>query len=181
MKKMLSLAALLAAAALLTACTTQESLSGSAYSRSSARQGQTVRFGVIESIEDVLIEGTGGQMSSIGGAVLGTAIGSTIGGGSGTTVAMAAGGVGGAVAGSAIGHKLSQRKGISITVQYQNGDVGAVEHLAGAADAERAQRGVVVHAGQVVVDQRIGVDHFDRAGVVQRVRHAAAQQFDRRQ
>ena len=126
MKKLISLLSLLAAAALLTACTTQESLSGSAYSRSSARQGQTVRFGVIESIEDVLIEGTGGQMSSIGGAILGTAIGSSIGGGSGKTIAMAAGGVGGAVAGSALGHKLSQRKGVSITVQYQNGELEAI-------------------------------------------------------
>lgn len=126
MQKPVFLASLLAAAALLAACTTQESLSGSAYSRSSARQGQTVRFGVIESIEEVLIEGTGGELSSIGGAILGAAVGSTIGGGSGRTVAMAAGGVGGAALGSAVGHKVSQRKGISITVQYQNGELEAI-------------------------------------------------------
>jgi outer membrane lipoprotein SlyB len=120
MKKMISLAALLAAAALLTACTTQESLSGSAYSRSSARQGSTVRFGTIELMEEVLIEGTGGQMSSIGGAILGAAVGSSIGGGSGKTIAMAAGGVGGAALGSAVGHKVSQRKGIEITVRYSD-------------------------------------------------------------
>lgn len=118
MKKTLFIATLLAAAALLTACTTQESLSGSAYSRSSARQGQTIRFGTILEIEEATIEGDGGQMASIGGAILGAAVGSTIGGGSGRTVATAAGGVGGAALGSAVGHKLTTKKALAITVQY---------------------------------------------------------------
>jgi len=132
--------ALLAATALLTACASQESLSGSAYSRSSARQGQTVRFGVIESIEDVLIEGTGGQMSGIGGAILGAALGSTIGGGSGRTVAAAAGGVGGAALGSAAGHKLSQRKGLAITVDYGGGQLESIVQEPGKDQFQVGQR-----------------------------------------
>ena len=53
----ISTAAVLLAATV--ACTTQESLSGTSYSRESARHAQTVRLGTIISIEEVTIEGDG--------------------------------------------------------------------------------------------------------------------------
>ena len=126
MKHSIVLVSALAALFAVSACTTQESLSGSSYSRESARHAQSVRIGTILSIEEVRIEGDGGTMASIGGAVLGAAIGSTMGGGSGHTVGAAAGGVGGAALGSAVGNKLSQRKGIEITVQYPDGQAEVI-------------------------------------------------------
>jgi len=102
----------------LTGCMMQESLSGDAYSRSGARSGNTVRIATILSIDEVLIEGDGGMAGSIGGGVIGAAVGSAFGGGSGHAIGAALGGVGGAVAGSALEHKITQKKGLEITVQY---------------------------------------------------------------
>jgi outer membrane lipoprotein SlyB len=116
MKKFLLPVLLLSVA--LSGCMMQESLSGDAYSRSGARSGNIVRIATILSIDEVLIEGDGGMAGSVGGAILGTAIGSAFGGGSGHAIGAAAGGVGGAIAGSALEHKITQRKGLEITVQY---------------------------------------------------------------
>lgn len=56
------------------------------------------------------------------------------------------------------------------TVAGENGLSHAVNHMVGG--TAPAQR-VVVHAGQVVVNQRIGVNHFHRAGKIQRLLRAA--------
>jgi outer membrane lipoprotein SlyB len=110
----------------LSGCMMQESLSGDAYSRSGARTSNVVMIATIVSIDEVLIEGDGGMAGSIGGGVLGGAIGSAFGGGSGQVIATAAGAIGGAVAGSAIEHKVTQRKGLEITVQYPGGEYEAI-------------------------------------------------------
>lgn len=122
MKKILLPLIALAAVVALTACTAQESLSGSAYSRSSARKAHSVKLGTIISIEEVLIEGDGGAAGSVGGGLLGAVVGSQFGGGSTKAITGVAGGIVGAVAGSQVEHKLTQRKGIEITVQLDNGD-----------------------------------------------------------
>ena len=103
-------------------CVMQESLSGDAYSRSGARSGNMVRMGTIVSIEEVLIEGDGGAAGGIGGAVVGGAAGRMFGGGRASILTTAVGAVGGAVAGSAIEHKITQKKGLEITVKYAGSD-----------------------------------------------------------
>ncbi len=111
---------------LLTGCTSTESLSGSSYSRSAARQPQTVQYATIVGIKPVTIEGTDGSAGSMGGGLLGAAVGSNIGGGNGRLVGAAAGAIVGAVAGSAVEHSATTRNGLEIVVRYENGAQQAI-------------------------------------------------------
>ena len=131
MKKILTTLVALAAIAALSACTVQESLSGSAYSRSSARKAHSVKLGTIVSIDEVLIEGNGGAAGGVGGGILGAAVGSQFGGGSTRLITGAVGGIGGAVAGSHVEHKLTQCDGLEITVQLDNGECMVIVQEAG--------------------------------------------------
>ncbi len=58
--------------------------------------------GVIDSINDVKVNGEGTGIGGVGGAVVGGLVGNQIGGGRGNTLATVAGAVGGAFAGNAI-------------------------------------------------------------------------------
>ncbi len=68
------------------------SVSGGAYDRYQTRQAQDVRLGYVESVRQVLIEGTQSGVGAVTGAALGGLAGSTIGGGRGQV----AGAIGGA-------------------------------------------------------------------------------------
>ncbi len=123
-----ALAAILAVSgcAALGGCYTPTS-SGSVYSAGQARNEQTVRMGVVESVRQVTIEGTPGQLGTIAGGALGGIAGSTVGGGSrGSAVGTILGAVGGGVAGSAIERNVTQKKGLEITVKLDNGDLRAI-------------------------------------------------------
>ena len=63
------------------------SLTGDTYSRDEARAVQTVRYGTIESLRPVQIEGTKTPIGTGAGAVVGGVAGSGIGGGRGSAVA----------------------------------------------------------------------------------------------
>ena len=110
----------------LSGCYTPAS-SGSVYSAGQARNEQTVRLGVVESVRQVTIEGTPGELGTLAGGVLGGIAGSTVGGGNrGSAVGTILGAVGGGVAGSAIERNVTQKKGLEITVKLQNGELRAI-------------------------------------------------------
>ena len=94
----------------LSGCYTPAS-SGSVYSAGQARNEQTVRLGVVESVRQVTIEGTPGELGTIAGGALGGIAGSTVGGG---------------IAGSAIERNVTQKKGLEITVKLENGELRAI-------------------------------------------------------
>ncbi|MBS7325853.1 MAG: hypothetical protein KIG85_04430, partial [Thiopseudomonas sp.] len=79
------LIALLGSATLMTGCASN--LTGDTYSRTDARQVQTVRMGTIESLRPVRIEGTKTPIGVGAGAAIGGIAGSTVGGGRGRAVA----------------------------------------------------------------------------------------------
>jgi len=106
------------------------SMSPDSYSRSQARQVQTVEEGEVIYVREVMIEGTKSGFGTIAGAALGYSLGRTIGGGSGTKIAKTAGAVGGAMAGSAIEEKATQQKALEITVKLDNGEVIAIVQAA---------------------------------------------------
>lgn len=123
-----ALAALLAisGSVALSGCYTPAS-SGSVYSAGQARNEQTVRLGVVESVRQVTIEGTPGELGTIAGGALGGIAGSTVGGGSrGSAVGTILGAVGGGIAGSTIERNVTQKKGLEITVKLQNGELRAI-------------------------------------------------------
>lgn len=99
---------------------------GNVYSRAEARQAQVVRFGTIEAIAPVRIEGRPGYLGAATGAVLGGLAGSTVGGGTGQKAAAVAGAVAGGVAGQAAEQRLTQADGLELTVRLENGNVMAI-------------------------------------------------------
>lgn len=102
------------------------SMSGSAYSRSQARQTQEVTLGTVDSVRRVQIEGTKSPVGSGAGAVVGGIAGSTIGSGRGSTVGAVLGAVGGGLAGAAVEEATTRKTGLEITVKQDNGKLVAI-------------------------------------------------------
>jgi len=119
--------ALLAAACtlLVSGCATNSS-SGSVYSSGQTRNEQTVRFATVESIREVTIEGTHGPVGAVAGGAIGGVAGSNVGGGKGSTIGSILGAVAGGVAGQAIERRVTEKKGLEITVRLENGELRAI-------------------------------------------------------
>ena len=117
-------AAVALAAAMLSGCA--PSLSGSVYSRDQARQEQTVRMGVVDSVRRVQIEGTRSGIGPAAGAVAGGIAGSTVGQGRGAAVGAVLGSVAGGVAGQAAEQAGTRKDGVEITVRLDNGNLVAI-------------------------------------------------------
>ena len=99
MRKSIVVASFTALALTLGGCAS--SLTGDTYSRDEARAVQTVRYGTIESLRPVKIEGTKTPIGSGAGAVVGGVAGSGVGGGRGSAVAAVIGAVAGGMLGAA--------------------------------------------------------------------------------
>lgn len=123
MRKGILFAVFFAASTLITGCASN--LGGDVYSRSEARQVQTVRMGTIESLRPVRIEGTKTPIGAGAGAAIGGIAGSSIGGGRGSTVAAVIGAVAGGLAGAAAEEGLTRTQGVEITVREDDGVIRA--------------------------------------------------------
>lgn len=128
MKTTATVAVVLAASLVLSGC--PASMSGGAYSRDQAREAQEVRLGYVESVRQVLIEGTKSGVGAVSGAALGGVAGSTIGRGRGQVAGAIGGAVLGGLAGSAIEENATRQPGLEITVQLDNGRMVAVTQAA---------------------------------------------------
>lgn len=124
-KPLVTLAALVAAASLLSGCATSQS--ASSYSQSQTQREMNVRLGVVESVRSVTIEGNKSGAGTAVGGVIGGIAGSNVGGGErGSAVGTILGAVGGAVAGHALEENFSKKAGLEITVKFDNGSVSAI-------------------------------------------------------
>ena len=103
----------------LTGCA--QSRSGKVYSRDEARQVQTVETGSVESVRDVLIEGTKTPIGTAAGGVAGGVLGSTVGGGSGKTVGVVIGALAGAAVGAMAEEGITRKQALEIVVRKDNG------------------------------------------------------------
>ncbi len=97
------------------------SRSANVYSRDQARTAHTVQFGTVQAVQQVLIEGTKSNLGTATGGVAGGVLGSTVGGGSGRTLATVGGAIAGGLAGAAIEEQATRRAGLEITVQLYSG------------------------------------------------------------
>jgi len=97
------------------------SMSGSAYSRGEARQAMDVQYGTVQSVRNVMIEGTKTPIGAGAGAIAGGILGSGIGGGRGRSLATVGGAVAGGLAGAAIEEGVTRQQGLEITVRLDNG------------------------------------------------------------
>lgn len=120
----LAIASALAATAVATGCASTSS--GSVYSGGQARQEQTVRMGVVESVRSVSIEGSSSGAGTVAGGLVGGVAGSNIGGGKGGTIGSILGAVAGGVAGNVIEQSVTKKQGLEITVKLDNGELRAI-------------------------------------------------------
>jgi len=97
------------------------SRSGQVYSRNEARQAQTVENGTVESVKEVLIEGTKTPIGTAAGGLAGGVLGRTVGGGSGRTVATVIGALAGAAAGTMAEEGITKKQGLEIVVKKDSG------------------------------------------------------------
>ena len=110
--------------AVLSGCA--QSMSGGAYTREQARNEQSVRMGVVESVRPVQIEGTKSQIGTAAGAVVGGIAGSNVGEGKGSSVGSVLGAVAGGVAGAAAEELITRRAGVEVTIKFDNGGMVAI-------------------------------------------------------
>lgn len=110
---------------ILSGC--QSSLSGSTYSRAEARAVQQVKYGVVEDVRLVQIEGTKSPLGSLSGAAVGGIAGSTIGGNKGRSIATVLGAVAGGVAGSVAEEAITRTQGVELVIRLeQSGELIAI-------------------------------------------------------
>ena len=98
-----------------------KSMSGDVYSRERAQKVQTIEYGEVLEVRQILIEGTKSGLGAVGGGALGGALGSGVGSGSGTTIAVVGGVIAGALAGSAVEESATKQPGVEITVRMDAG------------------------------------------------------------
>lgn len=122
--KTMRLVALLLLSLLLAACAS--SRSGDVYTRNQTRQEMLVRTGTVESVREVLMEGTETGTGALAGAAVGGIAGSHIGGGRGQIIGAILGAVAGGVAGSAIEENVTKKNALEITVRLDGGQLIAV-------------------------------------------------------
>ena len=115
---------ILLAVALLGGCASSKS--GDVYTRDQARREQTVRMATVESVREVLMEGTKSGVGSVAGAAVGGIAGSTFGGGKGAAVAAVIGAVAGGLAGAAVEEGATRKMALEITVRQDNGQIIAI-------------------------------------------------------
>ena len=122
--RLLLVASFIAGALAVSGCAGTSS--GSVYSSGQARQEQTVRLGVVESVRTVTIEGSRSPIGAVAGGAVGGIGGAHVGGGRGSTVGSILGAVAGGVAGSMIEERATRKDGVEITVRLESGELRAI-------------------------------------------------------
>jgi len=120
----LMIAGALAASTVISGCASTSS--GSIYSGAQARQEQTVRMGVVESVRQVTLEGSKSGVGTVAGGIVGGVAGSNVGRGKGSTIGSVLGAVAGGVAGNILEEGTTRKQGLEITVKLGNGELRAI-------------------------------------------------------
>jgi outer membrane lipoprotein SlyB len=124
MNRTIAAALVVASSLLLAGC--PAGLGSKDYSRSQARTVQEVQMGVVESVREVLIEGTKTPVGAGAGAVVGGVAGSTVGSGRGSVVGATVGALLGGLGGAAAEEGVTRQKGLEITVKLDSGRMLAI-------------------------------------------------------
>lgn len=124
MKMAVTLAVVLAGGVGLSGCA--PSLSARSYSRYQVGEAQSVRLGYVESVRQVMIEGTQSGVGTMTGAALGGLAGSNIGKGQGEVAGAIGGAVLGGILGTAVEENATRQPGLEITVRLDSGRMLAV-------------------------------------------------------
>ena len=128
----------------LVGCVNNDTLSGDVYTASEAKQVQNVSYGTIVNVRPVQIQG--GDDSNVIGA---------IGGGTGRSLATAAGAVAGGVAGQGVQSAMNKTQGVELEIRKDDGNTIMVVQKQGNTRFSPGQRVVLASNGsQVTVSPR---------------------------
>src|SRR4030042_5052486 len=97
------------------------SMSGDVYSRERAQRVQTIEYGEVLEVRQILIEGTKSGMGTMAGGVLGGALGSGIGRGAGSTIGVVGGAIVGGLAGGVGEGAATAQPGLGGTLRAGSG------------------------------------------------------------
>ena len=111
-------------AALVSGCTFPSR--GTVYDQSRLGRAMHLNTGDVIAVRDVVISGQTGPVGITGGGLVGHALGSTAGKGTGRAIAGAGGAVAGAILGGAVEEVATRRKAQEVTVKLSNGETIAV-------------------------------------------------------
>ena len=132
----------------LVGCVNNDTLSGDVYTASEAKQVQNVSYGTIVNVRPVQIQGgdDSNVIGAIGGAVLG---------GTGRSLATAAGAVAGGVAGQGVQSAMNKTQGVELEIRKDDGNTIMVVQKQGNTRFSPGQRVVLASNGsQVTVSPR---------------------------
>ena len=93
------------------------------YSPGQAQTALEVYYGTVLKVAEVTIQSEQTGAGAVGGAIVGGVIGSTVGSGRGRKLATTAGALGGAAAGNAVEGSASQKAGLEIEVEMDDGRI----------------------------------------------------------
>ncbi len=112
----------------MTGCAglTGPSFSGLAVSGSQAQVQSIVEFGVVLDVKSVQIEQSGLGVGTLAGAGVGGLLGSMVGHGAVRGIGIVVGALGGGAVGQTLSNGASQKQGIQLTIQKQNGQAVAI-------------------------------------------------------
>jgi len=96
------------------------------YSRQQVQVEQTVRYGIVDQVRAVVIQGNNTGIGAVAGAWLGGVAGSAIGQNTGGIAGAIGDAIIGGLAGNAIENSANKQNGFEITVKLDNGQIIAV-------------------------------------------------------
>lgn len=102
------------------------SMSGAAYTRGQARQVEDVKMATVESVREVMIEGTKTPIGAGAGAIIGGVAGGNSSNRVASVVGSAVGSVVGGLVGAATEEGITRQSGYEITVKFDDGKLIAV-------------------------------------------------------
>lgn len=97
-------------------------------------------MGLVESVREIMLEGTKSPVGTVAGAAVGGIAGSTLGHGKGSAVTAVIGAVAGGLAGAAIEEGVTRRRALEITVKLDNGQFLAIVQEGDAAEFRPGDR-----------------------------------------
>ncbi len=102
------------------------SMSGGAYSRDQARQAEEVRMATVESVREIMIEGTKTPIGAGAGAIIGGVAGGNSNSRNVSAIGSVVGSVVGGLVGAAAEEGITRQAGYEITVKFDDGKMIAV-------------------------------------------------------
>lgn len=114
----------------LAGCANQSASSG-VYTYGQAQSEQTVRYGTVQSVRQIVIQqDKSSGVGMVAGGALGGVAGNAIGGGYGKALTTIGGVILGGLAGNAIENQAGKTQGLEITVQLDSGDTRVIAQAA---------------------------------------------------